>query len=240
MTTSLPCLLLYFYVIFNVINLIQTIPKGYLIGASYDPASSSNSLFKIDPLSGKFTVLTPLTNYRAYDVTYDFIHKTFYVLGSETTLEKEAAMSVAKVNPFNGTKNIEQLRQNLPYGPDYLVGIDITKRKIISEITDSNLPAYLCYDNKTNAFYGMEIFQSERGCRLVRLNPYNGTMDILSKDLKDYEPSAGTCHEGYYFTMIVKSLDKQNIITFDLSNSSTIIANKPAQEYLDSFAFVPL
>ncbi|CAF3199705.1 unnamed protein product, partial [Rotaria socialis] len=80
----------------------------------------------------------------------------------------------------------------------------------------------------------------ERGCRLVRLNPYNGTMDILSKDLKDYEPSAGTCHEGYYFTMIVKSLDKQNIITFDLSNSSTIIANKPAQEYLDSFAFVPL
>ncbi|CAF3263792.1 unnamed protein product, partial [Rotaria socialis] len=112
MTTSLPCLLLYFYVIFNVINLIQTIPKGYLIGASYDPASSSNSLFKIDPLSGKFTVLTPLTNYRAYDVTYDFIHKIFYVLGSETTLEKEAAMSVAKVNPFNGTKNIEQLRQN--------------------------------------------------------------------------------------------------------------------------------
>ncbi|CAF3247128.1 unnamed protein product [Rotaria socialis] len=313
MTTSLPCLLLYFYVIFNVINPIQTIPKGYLIAASYDPASSSNSLFKIDPLSGKFAVFTPLTNYKAYDVTYDFIHKIFYVFGSEATLAKEAAMSVAIVNPFNGTTKYRTITTEpyaelfglrvdsstgklysvqmsdafenpisivqidpsnfiakqwvnitkasgvqpdsmaiffnstdhqyfvtVPYDSDYLVGIDVTKRKIISKITDLNLPAYLCYDNKTNAFYGMEIFQTERGCRLVRLNPYNGTMDILSKDFKDYMPSTGTCHEGYYFTMIVKSLDKQNIITFDLSNNSTIIANKPAQEYLDSFAFVPL
>lgn len=312
MITSVRCLSLYFYVIFNAINRIQTVPNGYLVGASYDPASSSNSLFKIDPLSGKFTVLTPLTNYKAYDVTYDFIHKLFYVFGSEATSENEAAMSVAIVNPFNGTKTYRTITTEryaelfglrvdsstgqlysvqmtdafksptsivqidpsnfiakrwvnitkasgvqpdsmaiffnstdhqyfvtVPYDSDYLVGIDVTKRKIISEITDSNLPAYLCYDNKTNAFYGMEISQRERGCRLVRLNPYNGTVDILSKDLKGYEPSTGTCHEGYYFTMIVEGLDKQNIVTFDLSNNAKIIANNSAQAYLDSFAFVP-
>ena len=125
-------------------------------------------------------------------------------------------------------------------GPTYLVGIDVAKQKIISGITNSNLPDYLCYDNKTNAFYGMEIFQQERGCRLVRVNPYNGTVDILSANFKDYEPSAGACHEGYYFTMIIEGLDKQNIVTFDLSNHSTIIANKPTQEYLDSFAFVSI
>lgn len=312
MITSVRCLSLYFYVIFNAINRIQTVPNGYLVGASYDPASTSNSLFKIDPLSGKFTVLTPLTNYKAYDVTYDFIHKLFYVFGSEATSENEAAMSVAIVNPFNGTKTYRTITTEryaelfglrvdsstgqlysvqmtdafesptsivqidpsnfiakrwvnitkasgvqpdsmaiffnstdhqyfvtVPYDSDYLVGIDVTKRKIISEITDSNLPAYLCYDNKTNAFYGMEISQRERGCRLVRLNPYNGTVDILSKDLKGYEPSTGTCHEGYYFTMIVEGLDKQNIVTFDLSNNAKIIANNSAQAYLDSFAFVP-
>ncbi|CAF3975894.1 unnamed protein product [Rotaria sp. Silwood1] len=313
MIPSLRCLFLYFYFIFNAINSLQTVPNGYLLGASYDPVSSSNSLFKIDPLSGKFTLFTPLTNYKAYDVTYDFIHKIFYVFGSEATLEKEAALSVAIVNPFNGTKKyrtitteryaelfglrvdsstgklysvqmddalenptsivqidpsnfiakrwvniskasgvqpdsmaiffnstVHQYFVTVPYDSDYLVGIDVVKRKIISEITNSNLPAYLCYDNKTNAFYGMEIFQTERGCRLVRLNPYNGTMEILSKDFKDYEPSTGACHEGYYFTMIVEGLDKQNIVTFDLSNKAKIIANKPAQEYLDSFAFVPL
>lgn len=139
---------------------------------------------------------------------------------------------------FNSTDH--QYFVTVPYDSDYLVGIDVTKRKIISEITNSNLPAYLCYDNKTNAFYGMEIFQRERGCRLVRLNPYNGTMDILSKDFKDYKSSTGACHEGYYFTMIVESLDKQNIVTFDLTNNAKIIANNSAQEYLDSFAFVPL
>ncbi|CAF0961114.1 unnamed protein product [Rotaria sordida] len=313
MIPSLRCLFLYFYFIFNAINPLQTVPNGYLLGASYDPASPSNSLFKIDPLSGKFTLLTPLTNYKAYDVTYDFIHKIFYVFGSEATLENEAALSVAIVNPFNGTKKYRTITTEsdgelfglrvdsstgklysvqmndafespisivqidpsnfiakrwvnitkasgvqpdsmaiffnstdhqyfvtVPYDSDYLVGIDVTKRKIISEITNSNLPDYLCYDNKTNAFYGMQSFQTGRGCRLVRLNPYNGTMKILSKDFKDYLPSTGACHEGYYFTMIVEGLDKQNIVTFDLSNNAKIIANKPAQDYLDSFAFVPL
>jgi len=307
-------ILLYVYVIFTVINFIQTDPHGYLVGASYNPGSSSNTLFKIDPLTGDFTVLTPLTDYKAYDVTYDFIHKIFYVFGSPAMLDKnDAVMSVAIVNPFNGTTKfrtitiendaelfglrvdsstgklysvqmsdalenpisivqidpsnfIAQRWVNLtkadgiqpdsmaiffnstthqyfvtvPYGSDYLVGVDIIKRKVISKITNSNLPAYLCYDNKTNAFYGMESSQTGRSCRLVRLNPYNGTTDILSKDFKDYLPSTGTCHDGYYFTMIVEGLDKQNIVTFDLTNSSKIIANKPAEAYLDSFAFVSL
>ncbi|UJR19200.1 hypothetical protein I4U23_022330 [Adineta vaga] len=128
----------------------------------------------------------------------------------------------------------------VPTDSIYLVGIDVKKRKIISEITNSNLPAYLCYDNKTDAFYGMQIFQTRRGCRLVRFNPYNGMMQILSSDFNNYLPSTGTCHEGFYFAMIVEGSDNQNIVTFDLINNATIIANKPSQYYLDSFAFVPL
>ena len=128
----------------------------------------------------------------------------------------------------------------VPYGDDYLVGIDVSHRKMISKITNSNLPAYLCYDHSTNAFYGMEIFEPERGCRLVRLNPYDGTMDILSEAFKDYYPSAGACHGGYYYTMIVEGPDKQNIVTFDLNDHAKIIANSPAKDYIDSFVFVPL
>jgi hypothetical protein len=202
-------LFVYFSVIFNFINFIQTVPNGYLVAASYDPLSSSNSLFKIDPMSGNFTVLTPLTNYKAYDVTYDFIRKIFYVFGSEATAEKESAPSVAIVNLFNGTiqyrtitterygdicglrvdsstgnlysVQMDGLLENpisiiqintthfiakqwvnitkatgvqsdsmaifsnetdhqyfvtVPYSSDYLVGIDVIKRKIISEITN--------------------------------------------------------------------------------------------------------
>ena len=40
--------------------------------------------------------------------------------------------------------------------------------------------------------------------------------------------------------MIVESLNKQNIVTFDLNNNGKIIANNPAQNYLDAFAFVPV
>jgi hypothetical protein len=140
---------------------------------------------------------------------------------------------------FNSTDH--QYFVTVPYGEsDHLVGIDVVKRKIISDITNVNLPAYLCYDHKTNAFYGMQSFQTKRGCRLVRLDPYSGQIEIVSQDFEDYLPSTGACHEGYYFTMIVESLDNQNIVTFDLSNNGTIIANKPAQAYLDSFEFVPL
>ncbi|UJR19104.1 hypothetical protein I4U23_022235 [Adineta vaga] len=305
-------LILYFYIVLNVINCIQSVPNGYLLGASYDPVFGSNAIFKINPLNGKFTVFTPLTNYKAYDVTYDFIHKIFYVFGSEATLENENSLSVLMINPFNGTQTYRSITTEpygdifglrvdsstgilysvqmndiveplisivqidpitfvakrwvnitkasgvqpdsmaiffnstahqyfvtVPYSDDYVVGVDLIKRKIISEITNSNLPDYLCYDNKTNAFYGMQSFAKGRGCRLVRLNPYNGTMDIISKDFEDYLPSTGDCHDGYYFTMIVKGLDKQNIVTFDLSNNATVIANKPAESYLDAFAFVP-
>lgn len=297
---------------FDAINGIKILPKGFLAGASYDPVAASNALFKIDPLSGKFTVLNPFTNYVSYDVTYDFIHKVLYVFGRYATLENDVIFSVAVVNPFNGTTkyrtltiepnaelfglrvdsstgllysvqmndafesvtSIVQIEPSnfvakrwvniskasgvqpdsmafffnssnhdyfvtVPYDSDYVVGIDVKKRKIISEVTNSNLPAYLCYDNKTNAFYGMQSFAAGRGCRLVRLNPYNGKMEIVSKDFKNYLPSTGTCHDGFYFTMIVLSLDKQNIVTFDLINNGTIIANKPAEAYLDAFAFVP-
>ncbi|CAF3891365.1 unnamed protein product, partial [Rotaria sp. Silwood1] len=56
---------------------------------------------------------------------------------------------------------------------DILVGIDLMKQKIINRISNSDLPSYLCYDNKTDAFYGMQRSINKRGCRLVRLNPYN-------------------------------------------------------------------
>ena len=315
MIPSLRCLILYFYVIVNFINSIQTAPNGYLLAASYDPAAASNSLYKIDPISGNFTVFTPLTNYKAYDVTYNYIHKVFYVFGSEAISQKNGGESVAVIDPFTGTTKIRTITTEpygeifglrvdsstgllysvqmndiefehptsivqidpstfiakrlvnvtkangvqpdsmaiffnstdhqffitVPYGPsDCLVGIDVTKRKIISEMLNVNLPDYLCYDNKTNAFYGMQSSSTGRSCRLVRLDPYNGKIEVISKDFEDYLPSTGTCYEGYYFTMIVKGLNKQNIVTFDLSNNATIIANKPAQDYLDSFAFIPL
>jgi hypothetical protein len=69
---------------------------------------------------------------------------------------------------FNSTDH--QYFVTVPYdSDDFLVGIDVRKRKIISQISNSNLPAYLCYDNKTNAFYGMQEVQGKRACRLVRL-----------------------------------------------------------------------
>ncbi|CAF4198779.1 unnamed protein product, partial [Rotaria sordida] len=111
--------------------------------------------------------------------------------------------------------------------------------KIISQISNSNLPSYLCYDNKTNAFYGMQRFINKRGCRLVRLNPYNGTIEVLSDDFNDYEPSAGNCYEGYYFTMIVLNIETQKILTFDLNKNGKLISNKLAEEYLCSLAFIP-
>jgi DNA-binding beta-propeller fold protein YncE len=314
MNNSFRYLLLYFYIIFNAINRIRTAPNGYLLAASYNPASASNALYKIDPLTGKFTVFTLLTNYKAYDVTYDFINKILYVFGSEATLSRESSQSVMVVNPFNATKQYRTITTELdaeifglrvdsstgklyslqmsdalenptsivqidpsnfiakrwvnitkangvqpnsmafffnstdhqyfvtvPYSSnDYLVGIDVIKRKIISEISNSNLPSYLCYDNKTNAFYGMQEVQGKRACRLVRLNPYNGTIEILSHDFNDYLSSTGTCYGGFYFRMIVQKLNTQNILTFDLNNNGKIIANNPAEDYLDAFAFVPI
>ncbi|CAF1363395.1 unnamed protein product [Adineta ricciae] len=305
-------LLLKFYIILNIINCIQTLPNGYLLGASYDPVSGTNAIFKINPLDGIFTVLTPLTSYKAYDVTYDFIHKVLYVFGSEASSENEAQLSVIVINPLNGTQKyrpitsepdaelfglrvdsstgmlysvqmddslenpisivqidtrkfiakrwvnitrangiqpdcmaiffnatVHQYFVTVPFGDDYIVGIDVAKRKIISKVTNTNLPAYLCYDNKTDAFYGMQSAQRGRGCSLVRFNPYNGSMDVISKNFDDYLPSTGDCYNGYYFTMIVKGLDDQNIVTFDLSNNAKVIANKPAESYLDAFAFAP-
>ncbi|CAF0721327.1 unnamed protein product [Adineta steineri] len=309
MNTSFRVLFLYFYILFNAIHCIQTTPSGFLLAVSYDPRATSNALFKIDPLTANFTVFTPLTDYKAYDVTYDFIHKIFYIFGStgtspsviivnpftgttkyrEITIEPDAEIfglrvdsstgklysvqmndvfetpptSIVQIDPsnfiakrwvnitkasgvqpdsmaffFNAT--VHQYFVTVPYGDDYLVGIDVVQRKIISEITNAQLPAYLCYDNKTNAYYGMQEATGKRACRLVRLNPYNGTMDILSPDFDDYLASTGDCYGGYYFTMIVEGLDNQNIVTFDLNNNGKIIANNPAEAYLDAFAFVSI
>ena len=305
-------LFLCLYIIFNAINPLQTVSNGYLLGTSFGPVASSNSLFKIDPFSGKTTIFTSFTNFESYDVTYDFIHKIFYVFGGELTPGNDPAPLVAVVNPFDGTTEYRRIKtedeadlnglrvdsstgklyalkmndelENLisivrmdpnnfiaepwvniskacgvqpdamaisfnstdhqyfvtvPYDSDYVVGIDVSNRRIISEITDANLPLYLCYDKKTDAFYGMQIDHGKRGGRLVRLNPFDGAMDIISEDFTDYIPSTGACHEGYYYTIIVQSLVQMNIVTFDLENDAKIIANNPIQEYIDSFAFVP-
>ncbi|UJR17646.1 hypothetical protein I4U23_004542 [Adineta vaga] len=100
---------------------------------------------------------------------------------------------------------------------DALVGVDLLQRKEISQLSKSNLPSYLCYDNITNAFYGMDESENKRACRLIRLNPYNDTLDILSDDFDDHLPSTGSCYGGFYFTMIVRGLDQQQIVTFDLN-----------------------
>ncbi|CAF1368444.1 unnamed protein product [Rotaria sordida] len=305
--------LLLSYIIFNAINGTPTVPKGYLLGATYEFGPTSDKLYRIDPLTGEFTLFTLLNDYKPYDVTYDFINKIFYVFGSEAAVRRESSISLILVNPFNGTKQYRKiitenyaelfgLRADSSTGKlyslqmsspdenpvsivqidpinfiatrwvnitkvngvspdsmtifynstnhqyfvtvvsglkDLLVGIDLIKQKIISRISNSDLPSYLCYDNKTNAFYGMQSFITKRGCRLVRLNPYNGTIDVLSDNFNDYEPSAGNCYEGYYFAMIVLNSETQKILTFDLNKNGKLISNKLAEEYLLALAFIP-
>ncbi|CAF1261294.1 unnamed protein product [Adineta ricciae] len=304
------------YILLNIINVVQTVPHGYLLGSTYIPGATSNSLCKIDPLTGKFSTLAALDDYKAYDVTYDFIHKVFYVFGSRAFVNRDTAdLSVLVVNPFNGTQQYRPLptepfvdlfglRVDSSTGKLYtlrmsdveddpvsiiqidpvdfkvkrwvnitkstgvqpnsmtifynatdhryfvtvasesfdnaLVGIDVVRRKEISRIVKHSLPAYLCYDNITNAFYGIQETEGKRGCRLIRLNPYNGTMEVLSHDFNDYLASTGTCYDGFYFTMIVKNLNTQKIVTFDLTNHGKIVASNPAESYLDAFAFVPI
>lgn len=305
--------LLLSYIILYTINGIRSVPKGYLLGATYELGPTPDKLYKIDPLTGEFTLFTLLNDYKPDDVTYDLIHKIFYIFASKAAV-RESSMSLILVNPFNGTKQYRTiitenyaelfgLRVDSSTGKlyslqmsgagedpvsivqidpitciatrwvnitkvdgvspdsmaifynstthqyfvtvvsgikDILVGIDLTRRKIISRISNADLPSFLCYDNKTNAFYGMQRFVGKRGCRLVRLNPYNGTIDVLSNDFNDYEPTGGDCYEGYYFTMIVLNIETQKILTFDLNNNGKLISNKPGLEYLSSLAFIPI
>ncbi|CAF1593435.1 unnamed protein product [Rotaria sp. Silwood1] len=313
MSNTFLFLSLFLYIIFNAVKGISTVPKGYLLGITYEIGPTTNKLYKIDPLTGKFTLFTLLNGYKPYDVTYDLSNKIFYIFAGEAAVRRESLMSLILVNPFNGTKQYKKiitednaelfgLRVDSSTGKlyslqlldleenpvsivqidpinfiatrwvnitkangissdpmtifynstnhqcfasvasglkDILVGIDLIKRKIISRISNPALPSYLCHDNKTDAFYGMQQFVTKRGCRLVRFNPYNGTTDILSDDFNDYEPSAGNCYNGYYFTMIVLNIDTQKVLTFDLNNHGKLISNKLGQEYLSSWAFVP-
>ncbi|CAF5023762.1 unnamed protein product [Rotaria sp. Silwood1] len=292
---------------------MPTVPKGYLLGATYELGPTSDKLYRINPLTGEFTLFTLLNDYKPDDVTYDLINKIFYVFVSEAAVRRESSMSLILVNPFNGTKQYQKvttenyaelfgLRVDSSTGKlyslqmsgagenpvsivqidrinfiatrwvnitkvdgvspdsmtifynstnhqyfvtvvsgikDILVVIDLMKQKIISRISNFDLPSYLCYDNKTDAFYGMQRSINKRGCRLVRLNPYNGTTDVLSDDFNNYEPSAGNCYEGYYFTMIVLNSETQKILTFDLNNNGKLISNKLGKEYLCSLAFIP-
>lgn len=305
--------LLLLYIIFNSINSIRAIPKGFILGATFEAGQVTDKIYKIDPLTGKSTIFSLLTGYKPYDVTYDSKNKIFYIFAGETETGRESSTLLILVNPLNGTKQYRSmsterdaelfgLRIDSSTGKLYslqmsgpeenpvsivqidptnfvatrwvnitetdgvqpdsmaifynstdhqyfvtvaagvqgaLVGIDLIKRKIISRVSNSDLPSYLCYDHRTNAFYGMESFEKKRGCRLVRLNPYNGTLEVLSKDFNNYLPSAGDCYQGYYFTMIV-SPENQKVVTFDLNNNGTVISNKLGEEYLDSLAFVPI
>ncbi|CAF0968099.1 unnamed protein product [Adineta steineri] len=314
MSNSFRLSLLFVYIIFNNINDIRTIPQGYLLGATFELGTTSNKLYKIDPMTGVFTLFTSLDGYKPDDATYDLINKIFYIFVSGPAVRRESSMSLILVNPFNGTKQYRNiitedyaelygLRVDSSTGKLYslqmssagedpvsivqidpfnfiatrwvnitevsgispdsmaifynatnhqyfvtvvsgdnetLVGIDLIKQKIISRISNSHLPSFLCYDNKTDAFYGMQRFTGKRGCRLIRLNPYNGTLDILSDEFNDYEPSAGNCYEGYYFTMIILNSETQQILTFDLNNNGKLISNKPGEEYLSSLAFIPI
>ncbi|CAF0876669.1 unnamed protein product [Adineta steineri] len=314
MCNSFRLSLLFVYIIFNNINGIRTILRGYILGTTFELGTTSNKLYKIDPITGVFTLFTSLDGYSPDDATYDLINKIFYIFVSGPAVRRESSMSLILVNPFNGTKQYRNiitedyaelygLRVDSSTGKLYslqmssagedpvsivqidpfnfiatrwvnitevsgispdsmaifynatnhqyfvtvvsgdnetLVGIDLIKQKIISRISNSDLPSFLCYDNKTDAFYGMQRFTGKRGCRLIRLNPYNGTLDILSDDFNDYEPSTGNCYEGYYFTMIILNSETQQILTFDLNNNGKLISNKPGEEYLSSLAFIPI
>ncbi len=60
MNNSCRLSLLLSYIIFNAINGIQTVPKGYLLGATFELGSTLDKLYKIDPLTGEFTLFTLL------------------------------------------------------------------------------------------------------------------------------------------------------------------------------------
>ena len=314
MSESVQSSLLLLYIIFNNIIGLHAIPKGYVLGTTYELGQTTNKLYKIDPITGKFTVFTFLNGYKPYDITYDLKKKIIYVFTDGPGIRQESSLSAILVNPLNGTKqyrpifteryaelfglrvdsstgklyslqlggaggsiasivqidpnnflatrwvNITEVSGVSPdpmfifYNStkheyfvtavsgikDVLVGIDVKKQKIISRLTSSNIPSYLCYDNSTDAFYGMQRFAMKRGCHLVRFNPYSGITDVLSDDFDDYEPSAGSCYGGFYFTMIVLNVDTQKVLTFDLNKDGKLISNKLGKEYLNSLVFIPI
>jgi len=304
-------LLLFLYTTINV----QTIPQGYLLGATFEIARISNKLYKINPLTGESTVFVVLEDYTPFDIAYDLNKKIIYIFADKiSAVEDDSTQSLVLVNPINGTTRFRTIFQEEItelYGlrvdsntsklyslqmtgaepnsasivqinpPDFvaktwvdisnvdgitpdskaffynsthhqyfvtlalglndvLVGVDVKNRKVISRISNAHLPSFLCYDNHTNAFYGMQRFTGKRGFHLVRFNPYNGSSVVLSEDFNGYEPSAGNCYEGYYFTMLILNSNTQNIVTFDLNNSGKVIANKQGAEYFDSLAFIPI
>jgi hypothetical protein len=193
---------------------------------------------RVDSNTGKLYSVQ-MSSFAENPVSIVQIDRTNFIAKRWVNITNVDGISSDPLTVFSNSTNYQCFAVVVSGIKDILVGIDLMKPKIISEISNANLPSYLCYDNKTNAFYGMQTFKGKRGCCLIRFNPYNGTAHVLSEDFNDYEPSAGTCYEGYYFTMIVLNVDTQKILTFNLHNNGKLLAKKLEEEYLLALAFIP-
>jgi hypothetical protein len=50
------------------------------LGATFELGTVANKIYRINPLTGEFTIFAMLNSYKPYDITYDLNHKIFYVL----------------------------------------------------------------------------------------------------------------------------------------------------------------
>lgn len=112
MKNSFQFSLLLLYIIFSTINAVQTISKGYLLGVTFEIEKVVNKRYKIDSLTGEFTVFSLLENYVPLDITYDFGKKIIYVFADKTdVIREETTQLVILVNPFNVTKHYRTIFQ---------------------------------------------------------------------------------------------------------------------------------
>ncbi|CAF4227474.1 unnamed protein product, partial [Adineta steineri] len=151
MSNSFRLSLLFVYIIFNNINDIRTIPQGYLLGATFKLGTTSNKLYKIDPITGVFTLFTSLDGYNPDDATYDLINKIFYIFVSGPAVRRESSMSLILVNPFNGTKQYRNI------------------------ITEDYAELYgLRVDSSTGKLYSLQMSSAgEDPVSIVQIDPFN-------------------------------------------------------------------
>ncbi|CAF4227619.1 unnamed protein product, partial [Adineta steineri] len=151
MCNSFRLSLLFVYIIFNNINGIRTIPRGYILGATFELGTTSNKLYKIDPITGVFTLFTSLDGYSPDDATYDLINKIFYIFVSGPAVRRESSMSLILVNPFNGTKQYRNI------------------------ITEDYAELYgLRVDSSTGKLYSLQMSSAgEDPVSIVQIDPFN-------------------------------------------------------------------
>jgi hypothetical protein len=188
----------------------------YVFGSEAEiPRESSTSVISINPFNGTKHYRTIVTeNYaelfglradsntgKLYSVQMSSfaenpvsivqIDRTNFISKRWVNITKVDGISSDPLTVFSNSTNHQCFAVVASGIKDILVGIDLMKPKITSEISNANLPSYLCYDNNTNAFYGMQTFKGKRGCLImVQLMLYqkismimNHRLELVMKDI---------------------------------------------------------